>query len=99
MYRVTDYRLRIPAGRSGLGAQVTFDAPRIYAEMMKDENKAKDFGLPVRLTALADSGNSASDQIIMHCSVKPAVVSFINERQTVTLPANEEQASFTIDVQ
>ncbi len=99
MYRVTDYRLRIPAGRSGLGAQVTFDAPRIYAEMMKDENKGKEFVLPVRLTALADSVNSSSDEIIMHCSVKPAVVSFINERQSVTLPANEEQASFTIDVQ
>lgn len=99
MYRVTDYRLRIASGRSGMGAPVVFDASRIYAEMQKEENRNKDFVLPVQLTSQADSVNSGADVIVMHCTVLPASVSLMNERQQVTVPENEDVANIGIDVQ
>lgn len=98
MYTVADYRMVIPSGETGRSVAVKFNAPKIYSAMLREENAGLDFVLPIRLTSLTDSINATNNEVILHCSVTPAVVSFDAERSSVALPETQETAVAEITV-
>lgn len=92
MYTVTDYRLTIPSGETGSSVTVKLNARKIYSAMLDEENEGREFVLPVRLTSLTDSISAVNNEVVLHCSVSPAVVSFDEERASVALPETQESA-------